>query len=94
MVDASYASSTEMPRDETRFSLLMMSLGAALFGATRIHAETLTSVLLIVLPLVFLAHIRVADTSNRMIGPVWLRRAQWALIGGALLVSFVVLRVL
>ena len=48
---------------------------------------------LIVFPLVLLSHIRVADTSNRLMGPVWLRRAQWAFIGGILLLSILMLRV-
>jgi hypothetical protein len=82
-----------MPRDETRFFFLMVSVGAAFFGARRIHSETLTTVALIVFPLVILTHIRVADTSTRVMGPIWLRRAQWALIGGVLLVSMLMARV-
>jgi hypothetical protein len=42
---------------------------------------------------VFLAHIRVADTSGSVFGPIWLRRAQWAFIGGILLVSLLMVRV-
>jgi hypothetical protein len=36
----------------------MVCVFAALFGATRIHSEALTTVVLIVFPLVFLAHVR------------------------------------
>ena len=82
-----------MTREESRFFVLMMCVFAAMFAATQIHSETVTTVVLIVFPLVFLAHIRVADTSDRVYGPIWLRRAQWAFIGGALLVSVLMLRV-
>jgi len=44
------------------------------------------------LPLVFLAHIRVADESHAVFGPVWLRRAQWGFLGGMLLLAIVMLR--
>jgi hypothetical protein len=82
-----------MTREETRFSVLMICVLAALFAATQIHSETVTTVVLLLFPLVFLAHIRVADTNHRVYGPVWLRRAQWAFIGGILLVSVLMLRV-
>lgn len=82
-----------MTREEIRFSVLMMCVIAALFVAAKIHSETVTTVVLIVFPLVFLAHIRVADTSTIIFGPVGLRRAQWAGIGGVLLVSVLMLRV-
>ena len=38
-------------------------------------------------------HIRAADTSTRVFGPPWLRRAQWALIGGMLLFCVLMVRV-
>ena len=72
-----------MTRDETRFSVLMICAFAACYAAAQLGSETVTTVALIVLPLVFLAHIRVADTSHGVYGPVWLRRAQWAATGYA-----------
>jgi hypothetical protein len=78
---------------ETRLFVLMIGVFAALYAATKIHSETFSTVVLIVFPLVFLAHIRAADTSSRVFGPIWLRRLQWALIGGLLLFSVLMLRV-
>ncbi len=82
-----------MTRGETSLFVLMMFVAALYFGATRIDSETLTTVVVILFPLVFLAHIAVADTSGSVFGPVWLRRAQWAAIGGILLVAILMVRV-
>ena len=82
-----------MTRVETRLFVLMLFVFAALFAATKLHSETFATVVLIVFPLVFLSHIRAADTSDRVFGPVWLRRTQWALMGGILLFSVLMVRV-
>jgi hypothetical protein len=72
---------------ETRWFVLMACLLAALYVANRIGSQTAGTVLLIAFALVFLAHIRVADTSTRIRGPIWLRRAQWGAAGGMLLLA-------
>ena len=82
-----------MTREETRFFVLMMCVFAALFAGARIDSEPMKTAILIVFALVFLAHIRLADTSTRFYGPVWLRRAQWAAVGGLLLAAVLLGRV-
>jgi hypothetical protein len=82
-----------MTRDETRFFVLVMCVFAALFAAARIGSETMKTVVLIGFALVVLTHIRVADTSATVHGPVWLRRAQWAALGGLLLTAVLLWRV-
>jgi hypothetical protein len=80
-------------RVETRLFVLMLCVLVALYVADRVQSATFTTVVLISFPLVFLTHIRAADTSHSIFGPVWLRRTQWALMCGLLLFSVLMVRV-
>jgi hypothetical protein len=80
-------------RAQTRFFVLMVGMFAAVFLAGRIGSDALVTVALIAIASVFLAHIRLADTSTRFRGPIWLRRAQWAAAGSILLASVLLGRV-
>jgi hypothetical protein len=82
------------PRAQTRFFFLMVGLFAAVFAAGRLGSQVLLTGSLIAIALVFLSHIRLADTSTRFHGPIWLRRAQWAAAGSILLVAVLLGRVL
>jgi len=82
-----------MAREETRFSVLVLVAMGAFYAAPRVGPGILTTALMLPLPLVVLAHIRVADENHAVFGPVWLRRAQWGFIGGLLLVVVVMMRV-
>jgi hypothetical protein len=82
-----------MTREEIRLWVVIVCGCAALYAAAEIQSETLMTVVMIVFSLAFLAHIRVADTSPGLYGPIWLRRAQWAFVGSLLVVSVVMLRV-
>jgi hypothetical protein len=82
-----------MTRQESRFFVLMTCVFAAFFAADWIGSETVKTAVLIVFALVFVSHVCVADTSATFHGPVWLRRVQWVLVGGLLLVAVVLDRV-